>query len=821
MQLRIKGFCFGAVLLASILYLKAETSSRVFEVYNAANGLADNSAQTIKCTKTGRLVITTMGQINFFDGHQFSYIDPTNENQYPLSSYRGNYHLYFDKYHHLWLKNTHSVTCVNLTTEKFVDSIVDVFNEFGMQKKVNDIFVDNDGVVFLLTDDGLYSVATQKVYKVRPKHNLQDLETNGDKYLLLFYEDGEVDVMEQSTGVVVFTTQSYGREDIKRYGNTSVLCEDGNTYYQLRNGDKEAILQRYDLDRREWKTLLTAPYHLNNLEFKDSVLYVPCEYGYWTYDLTTDKATHYEYLQMMRSKPLYTDMNTMAFDKQGGIWIGTENRGLLYSRPFNIPFKVYSWEDREALEYAKMMDHLPSSQMFRGRYVNCVYRDSRGWRWVGTSSGLLLYKSKDEKLPRVFTLRDGLLNNVIHSIVEDHSHQIWVSTSYGISRLRFNEKGEFCDVLSYDNYDYVPNESFVNGRAMCLGDGTIVMQALDHVIAFNPNKMRTLTSDMGFKLYPKLVKLLVNGTEVKTGENLDGNVILTKALTRTKDINVNYDQNSLSLTFSALNYFRPRQTFYRLRVKEIDNTWKIYTPYNSNGIVDGKGQLHLPLVGLLPGTYTVELQASMSIDDWDTEPYVWQVNVNEPWWRTSAIFLLLGLVLLALFLTNVFFYVRNSKMAARRYGEELNIIKRLKSFVATCYDANGDLLEPTVEEMVSTGEVSNNSLSPEFVDVMSRIMEVVYKKKTGQLSMQMLSSMVNMDLQKFYNLITSNIYKNPRGLVKSVMMKRAEEMLRTSGKDVGEIAKECRFASPNYFIASFYREYQMLPNEYRRKHRSL
>ncbi|MBR2292311.1 MAG: helix-turn-helix domain-containing protein [Prevotella sp.] len=50
------------------------------------------------------------------------------------------------------------------------------------------------------------------------------------------------------------------------------------------------------------------------------------------------------------------------------------------------------------------------------------------------------------------------------------------------------------------------------------------------------------------------------------------------------------------------------------------------------------------------------------------------------------------------------------------------------------------------------------------------------------------------------------MYKNPRGLVKSVMMKRAEEMLRTSGKDVGEIAKECRFASPNYFIASFYRE---------------
>ena len=82
-----------------------------FYVYNAANGLSDNSAQTINCTKTGRLVITTMGQINFFDGQTFTYIDPSTENIYPLKNYSGNYHLYFDKYHHLWLKDTHSVTC--------------------------------------------------------------------------------------------------------------------------------------------------------------------------------------------------------------------------------------------------------------------------------------------------------------------------------------------------------------------------------------------------------------------------------------------------------------------------------------------------------------------------------------------------------------------------------------------------------------------------------------------------------------------------------------------------------------------------------------
>ena len=154
-----------------------------FYVYNAANGLSDNSAQTINCTKTGRLVITTMGQINFFDGQTFTYIDPSTENIYPLKNYSGNYHLYFDKYHHLWLKDTHSVTCVNLTTEKFVDSVGDVLKEFGVNGEATDIFVDHQNVVWVLTGKGLYSVESQRLYPIRKGLELQDLDIFQNQYL--------------------------------------------------------------------------------------------------------------------------------------------------------------------------------------------------------------------------------------------------------------------------------------------------------------------------------------------------------------------------------------------------------------------------------------------------------------------------------------------------------------------------------------------------------------------------------------------------------------------------------------------------------------
>lgn len=803
-------------LMACVLSVMAVSSRRIFQAYNAKDGLADNSAQTIRCATSGRLVITTMGQINFFDGNRFSFIDPSKENTYPLPNYSGNYHVYVDKYHHLWLKNTHTVSCVDLLTEMFVRSVENVFREFGINETVKDFFVDANGAAYLLTDKGIYSVESKQYYKVREKRNLQDLETYQNKYLLLFYDNGEVDILELSTGSYINTCKSYNDDRVLYYNTSSVIYKDDYMFYQIRNGNKGAILQSFNIGKWEWKTLIETPYHLNNLEKRGNLLYIPCEYGYWVYDVELGRAGQVDVLRMQNGRELNTDINALCFDRQGGLWIGTEKWGLLYSRPNNPPFIAYTWDDPEAMEYDAMMANVPSYRTFKGKTVNCMMKDSRGWVWVGSSSGLHLYMKESDNLPQVYSRRDGLLNNVVHSIVEDKFHNIWVGTSYGISCLKLDGEGRVIDILSYNQYDNVPDESFVNGKALCLPDSTIVMQSLDHVVAFNPNQMLTLQSNMDFNLNPELVGLMINGNRIRTGEEYDGKVILDQALIRIKEFNFNYDQNSLSLTFSALNYFRPQQTYYRVRVKEIDDAWKVMTSYNSGGMVDSRGQFHLPLPSLKPGTYTIELQASMNIDDWDTEPREWVIHINEPWWRATGLFVLMALVLLTLFMVNVFLYVRNANMKSRRISEEKNILRRIKLFAERCVNAREDVLSPLAEEITGTSGNSTSSLSEEFVKIMLELLDFVNTKRTSELSMKMLSEKVGMDLQTFYSLISKNIYKSPRELVKRVMMNRAKEMLSTSGEDVADIATKCGFSSPNYFIASFFREHHVLPEEYRK-----
>ena len=341
------------------------------------------------------------------------------------------------------------------------------------------------------------------------------------------------------------------------------------------------------------------------------------------------------------------------------------------------------------------------------------------------------------------------------------------------------------------------------------------MQSLDHVLVFNPKGMKTVSGEFPFKLYPKLIRLQVNGNEIDTGQEYEGDVILDKALSWTEEINLNYTQNSTTLVFSALNYFRPQQTCYRVRVKGLMDDWHVYTRANSAGLIDARGMFHLPLMSLSPGTYTIELQASMVPDRWDTEPLQWVVKINEPWWRTTGLFSILGLLLLVLTVINTYLFHRNYKLRAQRNRGEQTIIRRICTIARRLSTRGEIVLEPTSEEM-RTGEYAiQEDIDPQFVKVMERLVSFVNKADKNQLSMRVLISESGLNVQDFYRVVSDNVFKSPRLLYRKMMLDRATKLLKMSSKSVSEIADECGFVSPNYFISTFYRVHQMTPKEFR------
>lgn len=819
---------FLYVLLLSVLMpfsAKALTEERSFTIINAASGLADNSAQVVKCAKTGRMIISTIGNLNFYDGKSFAHADSKPVYEYNLPLYNGHYHLYFDRMNHIWLKDRNLVTCLDLNMERFIENVDSVIKEIGCQDEVFDLFGDQYNDMWFLTADGLYNPDRNRTYQVQKGHNLQDVECIDD-ILYTFYENGEVIGMD-SLGNVVCQQLAYDDTMAKKYADSSVLLPYGDGLFQIRNGAEGAVLLFFNVRQKTWEIIKEQEYHLNNmtLDPEGKNLYIPSEYGYWIYQPETKKFEHIREIALTDGQTMMTDCNALAFDHQGGLWIGTERRGVLYSPPHSVSFRPYAWGHELATKYSIMMDTIQQNiTTYEGKRALCKYVDSRGWAWIGTRKGLYI-EIPGQAEPIVYTRRLGLHNDVIHSVIEDNDHNIWVATSCGITFFLIKD-GKITFLNNFTSDDNVPNESFDNCKAIMLPDGSIAMQGVEHVVVFNPEDLRDVNIPHPItNIKPKLIRLLVNGNDIYAGELYDGNKVIEMAATRIEHINLKSDQNSLSLTFSAFNYYRPMQTFYRVRVYELGNEWQVLS-YQNTTLVDSRGLLHFPMANLAPGDYHVEVQASLFPNVWqedipDDERYIWEVHVKQPWWRTTGLLFLFSLILLGLLIFNFFLYNRNTRMRDRRNNEEGDIIRKIRFYVKRCDAASTLKYAPIMsDEKGNMAEDTSDDLSPEFIQLMKKLMPFVKSQPERSLTMHKLSEVGDVDIIQLYETVTANLYKSPRALTRSIRLDKGAQLLATTDMSIEQVAMECGFYTPNYFIGNFFHVFKQTPTEYRQSQRT-
>lgn len=104
---------------------------------------------------------------------------------------------------------------------------------------------------------------------------------------------------------------------------------------------------------------------------------------------------------------------TSFMDYQNNIWIGTPG-GVKRINADTNQVKVYTVKDG-----------------LINNYVQTIIQDSRGYLWFGTLEGLSCYTGRVWK---TYTTADGLLSNNILSIMQDNHKSFWVGTSEGANR---------------------------------------------------------------------------------------------------------------------------------------------------------------------------------------------------------------------------------------------------------------------------------------------------------------------------------------------------------------------------------------------------
>jgi signal transduction histidine kinase/ligand-binding sensor domain-containing protein/DNA-binding response OmpR family regulator/HPt (histidine-containing phosphotransfer) domain-containing protein len=130
-----------------------------------------------------------------------------------------------------------------------------------------------------------------------------------------------------------------------------------------------------------------------------------------------DKRTgHFSSYSTVPSNP---DYYVLFEDLAGILWLGGE--GLTRFDPKTEQVTTYhpKSEDPQSLSNDK---------------VNAIREDRQGRLWIGTENGLDLL-DRNRGAFTIFTTKDGLPNNVIKSILEDRRGYLWLGTHNGLSRF--------------------------------------------------------------------------------------------------------------------------------------------------------------------------------------------------------------------------------------------------------------------------------------------------------------------------------------------------------------------------------------------------
>ena len=848
-----------------------------FITLNTTQGLSDNQIRYIFQLPDGRMTFTTNGSINLYNGAHFTNIHRTADDIYPLKQYYGFYHIYLGSDSLLWIKDHRRLMCVDLRKEKYISDWNSFFQNKGIQEPIDETFVDEKRRLWLISSGKL--IQQELGFNLPlPAHQgkVQDLATDADS-LYLFYDTGEVACYKLKTGEQLYVKAAYPEAERTKFGNTSLVVRGKNGFYQLRNGAKGGFFH-FDSRQRVWTKIMEKDYTLNTLMISsDNKAYISCIRGFWIIDLDKGTGQYLPSLKTRKGNVLATEISTVFQDRQGALWLGTFNRGLLYYHPAMYKlvhidrkeFPVSAEEDIAVTHFAEdkqgniyikesstiyrldiqedgtrslipapsaskeLQEKLQSSPStsFQNKSYIALCKDSRGWTWTGTTDGLELFTDPTQAEPRKFYREDGLANNFVQAILEDRQHRIWVTTSNGISLFRISpDKQHTISITNYNQRDGALEGEYVANAAFESSNGTLYFGGVDGFTILPADISSEHSSDLssdvssdapnkqptlspGLPYRPVFNAFYVHGEKILPTKAYDEQVILPQATAYTKEISLKHNQNFFTCEFSALNYFNPERTYYRYQLEGVDPEWLSVS--NSK---QSNGILQVSYTNLPPGNYTLKVMASDDASHWDNRQ-ITQVNIiiHAPWWKTKVAYTAYAVLTLLIIFASIRLYIYRTKKEIERQHKEEILLLRIRNLIEQCNRYETEQKASTEEVCMSppTHKEEEPALTPAEDSFLTQAIEQVEKNlQVPGYSVEQLSRDLCMERTGLYRKLVALLDQSPSLFIRNIRLQRAAQLILENNLSITEIAERTGFSSTSYLSKCFQEMYGCRPSEY-------
>ncbi|MEO8253954.1 MAG: ATP-binding protein, partial [Flavobacterium sp.] len=413
------------------VFINAQQSF-VFTAIDAKEGLSENRVRNILQLQDGRMLITTEGVTNIYDGTSFKYLHNNEKNSYPLTAYSGFHRGYVDK-DYVWIKDKGKLKFIDIEQEHFVQNPKNVLSSMGIHEPIADFFLDANQNYWVLTssDKLLFKAAKKDRFSVFLNHaspsngiknQLYDIAVI-QKQLFLFYKDGSMVCYDLESAQKLYQTNSLAHNHLAKYNNTLLVVQSNDFLYQIRNGTR-GIMQAFDIHKKTFRTILETEYWLNTVSIDNKGnLWVSCAKGLWFINKNGNEKYLIHSFQLVDGTEVNTEASTLYNDTQGGLWVGTFNHGLLYYHPDRFKFK----------NIGKAFFGLNPKDI----NVNCFAENTDHTILVGTKNGLYSYNYQTTTL----SLLSGLpVDADCISMTKDSENRIWICTqNKGVYCLQNNQ----------------------------------------------------------------------------------------------------------------------------------------------------------------------------------------------------------------------------------------------------------------------------------------------------------------------------------------------------------------------------------------------
>ena len=313
------------------------------------------------------------------------------------------------------------------------------------------------------------------------------------------------------------------------------------------------------------------------------------------------------------------EVRCMVIDKQGVLWCGTSG-GLI-----RIPVDEFV---KDASRYKTYV---------RDYEIRDLLVDRQGRLWLSASGdGLVQVEPGDgETEPKfhVFNTSNGLVNNLVQSVVDTPDGNLWISTQQGVTAWNARKK-------SFENYMFSRNPMgnvYNENSAVCLDDGRVVLGGNYGLTIIQPSRLSHVSglTDVVFTSYPY-----------------------------SDEITLTYEQRSPNIHFSTLDYSDVRNVKYTYRLEGFDQTWS--KPSSTPWAAYQK---------LPAGKYLLHVKACTSDGTWGKESML-VIHIKPPFYLTSwAIMIYVLLVLGVIILVVKFVHDKNVLRNRIRLEQELTRYK--------------------------------------------------------------------------------------------------------------------------------------------------